>query len=71
MASTLEPRRPLLALLGGLVALAWLTLFLWELSPHARYLDHGKWTELGVGAWLCRAVPAGAIVVPAFETDTL
>jgi predicted metal-binding membrane protein len=64
MASTLEPRRPLLALLGGLIALAWLTLFLWELSPHGRYLDHGKWTELGVGAWLCRAVPAGAVVVP-------
>ena len=65
MASALEPRRPLLALLGGLNALAWLTLFLWELSPHARYLDHGKWTELGVGAWLCRVVPAGAVVVPA------
>ena len=54
-AATLGPRRAFLALLGGLIALAWLTLFLWELSPYARYLDHGKWTELGVGAWLCRA----------------
>jgi predicted metal-binding membrane protein len=52
-------------MLGGLVVLAWLALFLWELSPHGRYLDHGKWTELGVGAWLCRAVPAGAVIVPA------
>jgi predicted metal-binding membrane protein len=64
-AGTLEPRRPWLALLGGLIALVWLTLFLWELSPYDRYLDHGKWTELGVGAWLCRAVPAGPVVVPA------
>jgi len=65
IASPIEPRRAFLALLGGLIALAWLTLFLWELSPHGRYLDHGKWTELGVGAWLCRAVPAGSVVVPA------
>ncbi len=64
-AGTLQPRRPLLVLLGGLIALAWLALLLWELSPHGRYLDHGKWTELGVGAWLCRAVPAGPVVVPA------
>jgi predicted metal-binding membrane protein len=65
IASPLEPRRAFLALLGGLIALAWLTLFLWELSPHGRYLDHGKWTELGLGAWLCRAVPAGPVIVPA------
>jgi predicted metal-binding membrane protein len=64
-ASALEPRRAFLVLLGGLIALAWLTLFLWELSPHGRYLDHGKWTELGLGAWLCRTMPAGSVVVPA------
>jgi predicted metal-binding membrane protein len=64
-AGSLEPRRAFLALISGLILIAWLTLFLWELSPHARYLDHGKWTELGVGAWLCRAVPAGSVVVPA------
>src|SRR5262249_25782400 len=64
-AGSLEPRRAFLALISGLIVVAWLTLFLWELSPHARYLDHGKWTELGVGAWLCRAVPAGSVVVPA------
>jgi predicted metal-binding membrane protein len=63
--SPFEPRRAFLALLVGLIGLAWLTLFLWELSPHGRYLDHGKWTELGLGAWLCRAVPAGTVVVPA------
>ena len=50
IASPIEPRRAFPALLVGLIALAWLTLFLWELSPHGRYLDHGKWTELGLGA---------------------
>jgi len=65
IARPIEPRRAFLTLLGGLIALAWLTLFLWELSPHGRYLDHGKWTELGLGAWLCRAVPAGPVIVPA------
>ena len=64
-AGSLEPRRAFLILLGGLIVVAWLTLFLWELSPQGRYLDHGKWTELGVGAWLCRAVPAGNVIVPA------
>ncbi|HEX9329790.1 MAG TPA: DUF2182 domain-containing protein, partial [Reyranella sp.] len=65
IASPIEPRRAFLVLLGGVIALAWLTLFLWELSPHGRYLDHGKWTELGLGAWLCRTVPAGSVFVPA------
>jgi len=65
IAAETAPRRGFLALLLGLVALAWLTLFLWELSPYGRYLDHGTWTELGLGAWLCRAVPAGPVVVPA------
>jgi predicted metal-binding membrane protein len=64
-ATTLEPRRAFLALLGGLIALAWLTLLLWELSPHGRYLDHGRWTELGLAAWLCQALPAGSFVLPA------
>jgi predicted metal-binding membrane protein len=64
-ASTLEPRRAFLALIGGLIALAWLTLLLWELSPYGRYLDHGRWTELGFAAYLCRALPAGSVVLPA------
>jgi predicted metal-binding membrane protein len=64
-ASTLEPRRAFLALIGGLIALAWLTLLLWELSPYGRYLDHGRWTDLGLAAWLCQALPAGSVVLPA------
>jgi predicted metal-binding membrane protein len=64
-ARTLEPRRAFLPLIGGLIALAWLTLLLWELSPYGRYLDHGRWTELGLAAELCRARPAGFVVLPA------
>jgi predicted metal-binding membrane protein len=65
VASTLEPRRAFLPLIGGLIALAWLTLLLWELSPYGRYLNHGRWTELGLAAELCRALPAGSVVLPA------
>ena len=64
-ASMLEPRRAVLPLIGGLIALAWLTLLVWELSPYGRYLDHGRWTDLGLAAYLCRALPAGSVVLPA------
>jgi len=64
-ASTLEPRRVFLPLIGGLIALAWLTLFVWELSPYGRYLNHGQWTDLGLAATLCQVLPAGSIVLPA------
>jgi predicted metal-binding membrane protein len=64
-ASTLEPRRAFLPLIGGLVALAWLTLLIWERSPYGRYLDHGQWTDLGLAAYFCRALSAGSVVLPA------
>lgn len=54
-----------LPVIGGLVALAWLTLAVWEQSPYGRYLDHGRWTEIGLAASLCRALPAGPLVLPA------
>jgi predicted metal-binding membrane protein len=50
---------------AGLVALAWLTLVIWEQSPYGRYLDHGAWTEIGLAGTLCRVLPAGSIVLPA------
>lgn len=52
-------------LAGLLTATAWAALFLWEQSPYGRYLDHGRWTELGLAAAICRAVPAGDIALPA------
>ena len=47
-----------------LTATAWLALVLWEQSPYGRYLDHGRWTEMGIAAAICRAVPAGGVIVP-------
>jgi predicted metal-binding membrane protein len=57
--------RALLLLLAALVALMWIALWLWQLSPYGRYLDHGGWTELGLAAALCRVVPNGEVVLPA------
>jgi predicted metal-binding membrane protein len=47
------------------VLAAWATLWLWSASPYARYLDHGRWTEVGFAAALCKAIPAGDFLLPA------
>ncbi|WP_211442020.1 DUF2182 domain-containing protein [Collimonas humicola] len=57
-------RRVFLPLLAALIGLAWLTLWAWARSPYGRYLEHGDWTASGPAAFLCRVVPAGAVVVP-------
>jgi predicted metal-binding membrane protein len=54
-----------LSLMGLLMVVLWAALWLWEQSPYGRYLEHGNWTELGIAASLCRALPGGSIVVPA------
>jgi predicted metal-binding membrane protein len=64
-ASTPDRRGAFLPLIGGLIVLAWLTLLVWERSSYGRYLDHGQWTEIGLAANLCRALPAGPVVLPA------
>jgi predicted metal-binding membrane protein len=61
----LGPRRYFLLLMSGLVGSTWLTLWLWAESPYGRWLDHGQWTEAGLAASLCRALPAGEWVLPA------
>jgi predicted metal-binding membrane protein len=43
----------------GLIATAWLALWLWGQSPYSRYLDHGSWAEIGIAGSLCRALPGG------------
>ncbi len=60
-------RRPAVfpALIAGVVASAWAVLWFWSASPYGRYLDHGRWTEVGIAAEICRAVPAGEILLPA------
>jgi len=57
-------RRVFLPLLLALVALAWATLWAWSRSPYARYLQHEDWMTSGPAAFLCRAIPAGAVVLP-------
>ena len=58
-------RRQFLLFTGMLVTLAWLTLWIWEQSPYGRYLDHGRWTEIGLGGSICRVLPNGPVVLPA------
>jgi len=51
-------------IMGGLIGMAWIALFLWELSPYGRYLDHGQWTDTGLAGAICRALPAGQVLLP-------
>jgi predicted metal-binding membrane protein len=51
-------------IMGILIGTAWAALFLWEQSPYGRYLDHGRWTEIGFAAEICRALPAGELLLP-------
>lgn len=60
-----DRRYVFLALMGSLVTLAWFTLWIWEQSPYGRYLDHGNWTQVGLGASICRSLPAGEVLAPA------
>lgn len=50
--------------MAGLVGTAWIALFLWEQSPYGRYLDHGRWTDVGFAAAICRVLPGGAELLP-------
>jgi predicted metal-binding membrane protein len=51
---------PVMALL---IATAWLALTLWAASPYSRYLDHGNWSEIELGAAICRALPGGEMLL--------
>ena len=42
-----------------------LALWAWSASPYARYVAHGGWRDSAAFAALCRAMPAGSVVVPA------
>lgn len=46
MLQTVRNDRLFLALLVSLIAVAWLSLWLWGQSPYARFLDHDALTEL-------------------------
>ena len=63
-------RRPGIALplIGMLGATSWATLWLWERSPYAAWLDHGGWAGRGTAMAICQAVPAGNILLPALTS---
>lgn len=54
-----------LPIAGLLTSAAWLALWIWQESPYGRYLDHGNWTEIGLGASICSALPAAGWALPA------
>jgi predicted metal-binding membrane protein len=54
----------LMPIMGGLIGLSWVALLLWEQSPYGRYIDHGNWTEIGLAATICQAIPAGDLLLP-------
>jgi predicted metal-binding membrane protein len=49
-------RRVFLGTIGALVALAWMTLWIWDRSPYGRYLDHGRLAEIGAASLLTPVV---------------
>jgi len=51
-------------ILGLLIGTAWAALWLWAQGPYGRYLDHGRWTEIGIAADICRALPRGDLLLP-------
>ena len=44
----MKPLNPFLPLMGGLIILAWITLWVWEQSPYGRYLNHQEPANLGL-----------------------
>jgi predicted metal-binding membrane protein len=57
-------RRWFLPIMGLLIGTAWAALLVWGHSPYGRYLDHGQWTEIGLAAGICSAIPAGNLLLP-------
>ena len=66
MGSVARKRDWLVPIMLGLIGTAWAALLLWEQTPYARYLDHGRWSEIGFTAAICRVLPAGQVWLTAF-----
>jgi len=60
----MDTRRWFVPIAGVLTGTAWLALWLWEQSPSGRYLDHPRWTEIGMAAAICRALLVGDVLLP-------
>jgi predicted metal-binding membrane protein len=48
----------------SLTGLAWVLLLGLDASPYGRYLHHGDWGAVGLGAAICAAVPGGTWLAP-------
>ncbi|MCA1644470.1 MAG: DUF2182 domain-containing protein [Chloroflexi bacterium] len=59
MRLTVDARRPFMAAMAGLIAIAWLTLWLWGQSPYGRFLSHDGIDAAGGGAPLALTFIAG------------
>jgi len=57
-------QRWFLPIIGLLIGTAWTALLVWGHNPYGRYLAHGQWTELGLAASICSAIPAGNLLLP-------
>ena len=56
---------PSLPIFGALIGASWLALLLWERSPYGRYLEHGRWTEIGLAGRICGIFASGHVILPA------
>src|SRR3982074_3756394 len=79
MWTSVDARRPFALILGGLIALAWVTLALWGQSPYGRYLSHhsleqvrggGPLMLVFVAGWLVMLLPTSLPLVTMFHTLT-
>lgn len=62
---TLGKRNWLTPIMAGLIATAWIALFVWSMSPYSRYLHHATWTADGLAGVICNVVPGGSLLLPA------
>ncbi len=60
---TITDRRPFAVVLGALVALAWLTLWLWGQSPYGRLLSHHQLDDVRGGGALVAVFVVGWLVM--------
>jgi predicted metal-binding membrane protein len=58
-----KPNGPVAVVLA-LSGIAWAALLLGERTPYGRYLDHGRWTEIGLADSICRMLPGGELLLP-------
>jgi predicted metal-binding membrane protein len=59
MRLSVDGRRPFVVALAGLVAIAWLTLWVWGQSPYGRFLSHAEVDAAGGGGLLALTFVGG------------